>query len=216
MANRFVMIIAFPCAVGIMVLASPILQLLFNDAEKSSALMLVIGGCSVVFYSLSTLSNGILQGIDKMTIPVKNAVVALVAHLVFLVILMEVFDLHIYAVIIANAFYALLMCFLNQSAVLRFSGAYIDVRKVVLAPLEASALMGVIVYLIYNLLDALLLLCASARFANFIACIVSIVIGIVVYFVALLLFKGVDEETLLKFPGGSKLCQVAYNLHLLR
>ena len=216
MANRFVMIIAFPCAVGLMVLASPILQLLFNDAEKSSAMMLVIGGCSVVFYSLSTLSNGILQGIDKMTIPVKNAVVALVAHLVLLVILIEAFHLHIYAVIIANAFYALLMCVLNQSAVLRFSGASIDVRRVVIAPLEASAVMGLVAYLIYHMFDALFVMAVSRRAANLFACVIAILFAVVVYFLALFMFKGVDEETLLKFPGGSKLCNIAYSLHLLR
>ena len=216
MANRFVMIIAFPCAVGLMVLASPIMVLLFNDSESSSALMLIIGGCSVIFYSLSTLSNGILQGIDKMTIPVKNALVALVAHIILLLALMEIFKLHIYAVIIANAFYALLMCFLNQSAVLRFSGATIDIKKVVVAPLEASALMGLVVYLIYHMFDALLSLGMSAKVSNFFSCIFAIVIGVIVYFISLLIFKGLDEEALLKFPGGRTLCQIAYILHLLR
>ncbi len=216
MANRFVMVIAFPCAVGMMVLASPIMRLLFNDAEKSSALMLVIGGCSVVFYSLSTLSNGILQGIDKMTEPVKNALIALVAHIVLLFVLMELFDLHIYAVIIANAFYALLMCFLNQSAVLRYSNAKIDIKKVVLAPLEASALMGVVVYLIYHMINGLVSIATSDGMANLVACIISIIVGVIVYFVSMFLFKGIDEETLMKFPGGAKLCDIAYSMHLLR
>ncbi len=216
MANRFVMVIAFPCCIGMMVLASPIMQLLFNDTEKSSGLMLMIGGCSIIFYSMSTLSNGILQGLDKMNIPVKNALIALVAHVLFLLVLMEVFDLHIYAVIIANAFYALLMCFLNQSAVLKYSGARIDIKKVFLAPLEASALMGVIVYLIYRLLYGLISISASSNMANFIACFFSIVIGVIVYFVSMLLFKGIDEETLMKFPGGAKLCSIAIGLHLLR
>ena len=216
MANRFVMVIAFPCCVGMMVLASPIMQLLFNDTEKSSGLMLMIGGCSIIFYSMSTLSNGILQGIDKMTIPVKNALVALVAHVAFLFVLMQVFDLHIYAVIIANAFYALLMCFLNQSAVLKYSGARLDVKKVFLAPLEASLLMGVVVYLIYRLLFGLVSISASSTFANLIACVVAIIAGVIVYFVSMFLFKGIDEETLMKFPGGAKLCNIAYSLHLLR
>ena len=216
MANRFVMVIAFPCAVGMMVLASPIMQLLFNDTEKSSALMLIIGGCSIVFYSLSTLSNGILQGIDKMATPVKNAIIALVAHIILLLILMEAFHLHIYAVIIANAFYALMMCFLNQSAVMRFSGARIDLKRVLLAPLESSALMGVVVYLIYHMLDGLLVIATSEKIANLIACVVSILIGVIVYFLSMFIFKGIDEETLMKFPGGSKLCDIAYSLHLLR
>ena len=216
MANRFVMIIAFPCAVGLMVLASPIMQLLFKDDEKSSALMLIIGGCSVVFYSLSTLSNGILQGINKLAIPVKNALVALVLHVLLLVLLLFVFHLHIYAVVIANACYALIMCVLNQLAVLNYSGAYIDVRRVVLAPLQASAVMGVIVYLLYKLIDVILVLAVSDRLANAVACLVSILVGGIVYFFALFFFRGIDEETLLKFPGGSRLCDMAYRLHLLR
>ena len=151
-----------------------------------------------------------------MTIPVNNAVVALIAHLVLLVILIEAFHLHIYAVIIANAFYALLMCILNQSAVLRFSGASIDVRRVVIAPLEASAVMGLVAYLIYHMFDALFVMAVSRRVANLFACVIAILFAVVVYFLSLFMFKGVDEETLLKFPGGSKLCNIAYSLHLLR
>ena len=56
----------------------------------------------------------------------------------------------------------------------------------------------------------------SERIANLFACIIAILIAVIVYFIALFLFKGVDEETLLKFPGGRKLCDLAYSLHLLR
>ena len=216
MANRFIMVIAFPSCVGMMVLASPILQLLFNDTNKSAATMLVIGSCSIIFYSLSTLSNGMLQAIDKMIIPVKNALIALVAHVAFLFLLMEVFHLHIYAVVLATAFYSLLMCFLNQSAVYRYSGASIDIRTVFVAPLEASVLMGVVVYIMYKLIYGLMAIGGSARMANFVACVVSILVGMLVYFISMLLFKGIDEETLMKFPGGTKLCGIAYSLHLLR
>ncbi|CBK74678.1 hypothetical protein CIY_19630 [Butyrivibrio fibrisolvens 16/4] len=76
--------------------------------------------------------------------------------------------------------------------------------------------MGVIVYLIYRLLYGLISISASSNMANFIACFFSIVIGVIVYFVSMLLFKGIDEETLMKFPGGAKLCSIAIGLHLLR
>ena len=216
MANRFVMVIAFPCAIGMMVLASPIMQLLFNDDDKTSALMLIVGGMSIVFYSLSTLSNGILQGLDKMSIPVKNALVALIAHIILLVVLLGVFRLHIFAVIIATAFYALLMCILNQTAVLKYSNANIDFKLVVLVPLESSAIMGLVVYIVYHIVDSLFAITMSSRIANAIGSVVSIFIGMVVYFFALLFLKGIDEETLMKFPGGRKLCDIAYSLHLLR
>lgn len=81
---RFIMVIAFPCTVGIGVLASPILQLLFHDARELPANMLRVGAVAILFYSLSTLSNGLLQGINRMKVPVRNAAVALVgAHYLF-------------------------------------------------------------------------------------------------------------------------------------
>lgn len=71
-AIRFIMVVAFPCAVGMGVLASPILQLLFRDSSELAASMLQLGAVSIVFFSLSTLSNGLLQGINRMREPVKS------------------------------------------------------------------------------------------------------------------------------------------------
>ncbi len=215
-ANRFVMVIAFPCAIGMMVLAGPLMQLLFNDADSASAYMLMTGGISIVFYSLSTLSNGILQGIDKMSIPVKNALVSLVLHIILLLVLLEVFDMNIYAVIIANAFYALLMCILNQAAVLRFSNARYNIRLIFIIPFISSAIMGLLVYFSHMLFSYLGAMLFTHRVANLFSTILAILVGVVSYFVAMFLLKGIDEETLLKFPGGSRLANMAYKLHLLR
>ena len=112
-SNRFIMIFAFPCTVGLMVLAGPIMELLFADSDPTSGKMLAIGSIAVIFYSISSLSNGLLQGINKLRVPVINAIIALVIHVGVLLVLMEFFYLNIYAVVIANAFYALLMCILN-------------------------------------------------------------------------------------------------------
>ncbi|MCR4693878.1 MAG: polysaccharide biosynthesis protein [Pseudobutyrivibrio sp.] len=215
MANRFVMVLAFPCAVGMMTLASPIMRLLFNDDDKTSAMMLIVGGVSIIFYSLSTLSNGVLQGIDKLTVPVKNAIIALVLHVLLLLVLLEVFKLNIFAVIIANAVYALLMCILNQLSVYRFAKSNMDIRLVFLAPLEASIVMGLVVFFSYKLVDSLTAMALSARLSNGIATLIAILLGIISYFIALLLFKGVDEETLMRFPGGSRLVNLAVKLHLM-
>ncbi len=55
---------------------------------------------------MSTLSNGLLQGIDRLKVPVINAAIALGAHVIVLVALMLFFRLNIYAVVLANAFCA--------------------------------------------------------------------------------------------------------------
>ena len=75
---RFVMVISIPCAVGMSVLAEPILTLLFGAEEHTalSASLLQMGSISVVLYGMSTLTNGILQGMNKMRLPVIHAAIA--------------------------------------------------------------------------------------------------------------------------------------------
>ena len=67
MAIRFTMMIAIPCAVGLGVLNSSINGLIFGAtyAKGLGAAMLRVGAVSVIFYCLSTLTNGILQGMGR-------------------------------------------------------------------------------------------------------------------------------------------------------
>ena len=206
-AIRFSMVIALPCTVGMGVLAKPILTLLFRDNTDLAANMLRFGCIAIAFYSLSTLSNGILQGINRLSVPVINAVLALGLHLVALVLLVSVFHLRIYAVIWANVIYALLMCVFNQIGIHRATGYRMDFLGVLLKPALASCLMGVVVFGVYFGLSLLL--------GNTIATALSIVVGIFVYFLFLLLFKTMREEELQRFPGGRYLVRLGRMMHLL-
>ncbi len=208
-AYRFIMIFAFPCTVGLMVLAGPIMELLFADADDTSAMMLIIGSIAVIFYSISSLSNGLLQGINKLRIPVINAIIALVIHLVVLLVLMEFFYLNIYAVIIANAFYAALMCILNAIPLRKSTHARQNIKSTYLIPGIASVIMGVVVYGSYNLI---MLISAS----NLISCIISIMLGAICYAVIMLLMRGITRNDLERIPKGEILVTLAEKLHLLR
>lgn len=209
MAIRFIMVVAFPCAVGMGVLASPILQLLFHDSSVLAASMLQLGAVSIVFFSLSTLSNGILQGINRMREPVKNALIALVLHIGLLVALMYFFRLNIYAVVIANAFFGLLMCLLNAHSVRKYSGYHQEIRRTFVIPGISALIMGVAVFLSYQLFFYIIR-------SNTIATIFSILVGIVVYAVVLLLMKGLNEKEIMRFPKGAFLVRLAKKMHLLR
>ena len=109
--------------------------MLFGDSSELAARMLQTGSVAIIFSSLSTLSNGLLQGMNRMKEPIKNAVIALALHLIILVALMLGLDLNIFAVIIANACFGLIMCILNgaRSAVtadtVRKCGARFSCRR---------------------------------------------------------------------------------------
>lgn len=209
-AIRFIIMIAMPCAVGMGVLAAPILKLVhLSDDSGMAAIMLQYGAVSIIFFSLSTLSNGLLQGINRMKEPVKNAAIALVLHLVVLVILMYGFHLNIYAVIFANAAFGLIMSLLNAYSLHKYVGYKQELVKTFLIPLLSSAVMGVAVWGLYQLL---IYICRI----NMIATIVSIILGAVIYFIIMLLLKGIKEQELRRLPKGYLLVRAARSLHLMK
>lgn len=211
-AIRFIMVIAIPCAVGLAVLAKPIFTLLFPGTIETvdmAATMMWVGACAVIFYSLSTLTNGLLQGIDQLKIPVKNAAIALVAHLLLLVGLMMVSRSGIYAVVIANAFFAFLVCILNSIALSRHAGYKQEVVKTFFIPAIASAIMGVIAFFGYTLFY-------QVSNNNLLSIMITIIIAVLAYAVILLLLKGLGEDELRRFPKGHLLVAFARRFRLLK
>ncbi len=194
-ALRFIMFLAFPCAVGLFVLASPILILLFGDSREIGASMIKAGALSIIFYSISTLSNAVLQGIDKMALPVRNALAALVLHLVVLFVMMFGFDMNIYAVIWSNTLFALFMCIFNQISIHRHVKFTQEIKKTFIYPAVSSLVMGVAVYAIYTLS---MNLCGI----NAISTVFAIITGIAVYFVLITRLGGITASELSSFPGG--------------
>ena len=74
LAIRFAMLIAIPSAVGLTVLSAPVNNLLFRGGNNAEAIrMMMIGASAVIFLSLSTVTNAILQGLNRMNVPVRNA-----------------------------------------------------------------------------------------------------------------------------------------------
>ena len=216
MAIRFGMVVAIPCTVGMAVLASPLIELLFpakgtagEEANLLAANLLRTGAISVLFYSLSTLSNGILQGVNRMRIPVYNALISLILHIGVLVGLMYVLDWNIYAVVIANAFFSLMMCILNGLAIRKYLHYRQELLRTFLIPAFCSVVMGAAVYGVYFGL-------MKAVSSNTAAVAAAIVTGVLVYGVLMLLLRGLEESELRAFPGGRFLVKAAKKLHLLK
>ncbi len=207
--TRFNMMIAIPCAVGFLILARPIMDLLFYaEDNRMAALMLQLGAISVVFFCLSTVTNSVLQGLDDMMTPVKNAAVSLLIHTVSLFLMLVVFKWNIYAVVISKIVFSGAICILNAHA-LRERIGYIQERKqTFIIPVFASGIMGavtVVVHLIFELF-------AGTKIAT----VISLFAAVFVYGVALVLLGGVTEEEMQSMPKGRTLISVCRKLHLFR
>lgn len=207
-AIRFSMIIAIPSAVGLTVLAEPVSDLLFSGMDNTMLIkMMAVGSSAVVFFSLSTVSNAILQGINRMNMPIINSAISLAIHIGVLYAMLKFFHMGIYSVVYANILFAALVCLLNAICIARYVKYRQELLKTFLIPALASAAMGGAAWGTYQL-------CIKAG-NNSVSTAAAIMVAVIVYFVLLILFKGIDEQELKKIPGGTKLVKVAKILHVM-
>ena len=143
-----------------------------------------------------------------LKVPVINAAISIVAHVIVLILLMLIFRLNIHAVVLANTFFALLMCFMNSMALKKYSGFNQEIKRTFIIPAISSLIMGVISYIVYFILY-------KACHIEIIAFILAAIIAVISYAVALLLLKGLTEDELRHFPKGTLIIKVAKKCHLL-
>jgi len=102
-----------------------------------------------------------------------------------------------------------LMCILNQWAVRRAVDYKQEMLKTFGAPLIASVFMGVVAWAIYH---GIYLLSESVV----LAVIPAVAVAVILYFVLLILFRGLDEEELRGFPKGYLLVKAAKKMYLFQ
>ncbi|MBQ8597389.1 MAG: polysaccharide biosynthesis protein [Lachnospiraceae bacterium] len=210
---KVTMLIAIPAAVGLGVLAKPIMKVIFHQPESldlSSALLSMLA-VSVVLYSLSTLTQAVLQSVGRMNIPIINAAVSIVIHAVVMVVMMRYLneEYSLYYYILTTVLYALLLCVFNGISVRRSIDYRQEVKKTFLLPALAAAVMGAAAFGVYQGLYYLIKI-------NIIALFVAIGIACMIYFVLIIKLGAVTESELRSMPKGHLLVKAAKKLKLIR
>lgn len=205
---KFNMLIAIPCSVGMGVLAGPILQLIFNDSSRLAATLMTIGAPAVIFFSLSTVTNSVLQGIDLMRKSVTHSAISLAIHVVLVSIMLRYLNWNVYGLVIGNVTFALVVCILNWIAIGKTLRYKQETKTTFLLPLAASAVMGAAAYAIYHGTFALF-------HSNKLSLLISVPLAMVIYGGLILVLRAVDEEELLDMPLGRTLVTLCKKARLL-
>lgn len=205
---KFNMLIAIPCSVGMGVLAGPILQLIFNDSSRLAATLMTIGAPAVIFFSLSTVTNSVLQGIDLMRKSVTHSAISLAIHVVLVYIMLRYLNWNVYGLVIGNVTFALVVCILNWIAIGKTLRYKQETKTTFLLPLAASAVMGAAAYAIYHGTFALF-------HSNKLSLLISVPLAMVIYGGLILVLRAVDEEELLDMPLGRTLVTLCKKARLL-
>ena len=208
MALKFSMIIAFPCGMGLSVLGVPINKLLFGSSGDGAAPMMVFSIFTVIAFSLSTISNAILQGIDKLKVPIKNSAISLGLHLIILPCLLIVFKLNIYGVVIGDILFGATVSVLNAMSIKKYLNYRQNMFETFVKPFICAGVMGAGCFGIYKLFNGLIKI-------NAISTIVAIMVAVVIYALMLVITKTVTEDELLSMPKGAMIVKLMKKIHMI-
>src|SRR5690606_37351835 len=108
-------------------------------------------------------------------------------------------DLTIFAVVAADAFFALVVTILNARALHKHLAYQQEKRKTFILPMVSALIMGGASYLTYRLAFPVIRKVTDSEWmANAIPSIIAIVVAVIIYFLLLLLLKVVDAEDIEK------------------
>ena len=207
---RLSMFICIPSAVGMMVLAYPLMGVLFPSSTALAARLMIFGSVYILTDAFSIISGGVLQAIGHQRTALVNAGISLGANLVSLaLLLLAVPQLDIYAVLISNIIFSFVCCIANIISMRKLLGYRQDIRRIYLEPAAASAVMGILVMLIYYLLFRL-----TRR--PFIGLLAAVLAGMLVYLVMYVICSHTTEEEMYSYPMGGRLVKILRLLHVYR
>lgn len=220
-AIRITSIVAIPSAVGLAVLARPITMLMFPQMEslELASSLLSLLAVTVIFYSISTITNAALQSIGRMNLPLASAGIALVVQTVVLVILLRFTDLDVRALVLVSILYSVMIFAVNQYYLRRFLGIRQDVRRDYLQPLVCAALMGAaakaVYYLVSMAAEPVENLPKGFYFRNLAATAAALLAAVLVYGYTMVRSGTIRRKDLLSMPKGQSLVRLMEKLHWL-
>ena len=200
---RYTMIIAVPCAVGMSVLAKPILTLIYPGQRESAinaAPCLSILAISVIFLGLTHALTGILQGVGKQIVPVRNLAIGAVCKVCVTFILTGIPSLNVKGAAFGTLTAYGISAILDFIGVIKYTGTKIDYKLTIFKPILSAVIMGVVVFGVYRL--------GLGYLGNGIACILSIGVGVVVYLITILAIGTLTIEELEGLPKGKTIAKI--------
>jgi len=212
MGFKLAVLIGFPCAAGMFLLAEPIMRLLYSglgaDELRLAAELLKISAISILFLTMLQTMTGILQGSGHQFIPLINLAIGAAIKVILSLKLIRIPELNIKGAAIGTAVCYGIAAILNIIAMIRYAKPKVRPLSSLIMPILSTAVMGVAVYLLYALL--------SKFVGNTISTLLAIAGAVVVYAVMLLITGALAREDMQYIPGGSKLIRLMNKLGLWR
>ena len=209
---KTMMIITYPCAIGLIVLAKPILTMLYY--KKYDEALLAVPALQILALSIITLSimrtlQSCLQGIGKMMLPVYNLFIGAIVKAVSSYILLGIPSVNINGAAIGSVLAYVTAGILNFRALRKYTNVSLDMKSIFVRPLIAALIMGAAAIASYKLL---FLITSS----NALSTLIAVLFAAAVYFVSAFLTGAVTKDEIELIPKGDLIYRLAVKLRVAK
>ncbi len=209
---KITLLFALPCAVGMSLLARPILSAVYMNTNAAKTLSIL--SLAVVFVSLVMLTNAILQSIGKVYIPVINMVLGGILKIVINYFLVANPYINICgAPIGTNACYILILT-LNIFWIVKLMKVKFSVLSFIIKPLICVGVMGAVVIAASGVVNTIMPF--AGRLSSIILVLISVVLGAISYFAMLFVTSLVTYDDVLMLPKGEKIANYMVKIRLIK
>ena len=209
-------IIELPCALGLSVLAEPVITLIFGtgtSAETAAPLLSVLS-LSVFFGSLMSITGAFLQAHKLERKPLISIVIGSIVRITATYILVGIPALNIYGAPIVSILGVFVISMCNFYFIKKHLGFIPDFGRILIRPFAAAVICALTALVSYRVFDALLDLVAP-KLAR-LAVVFAILFAMVVYFFVIFLFRALRREDVMMLPKGDTICRLLEKMHLLK
>ncbi len=209
-ATRVTGLICMPCAVGLAVLAKPVIALLGGYTGEKLAMaapMMAILGVSIVFNALVLMTNAMMQSHGHVNLPVVNMFIGGFLKLAAVYILTGNPDIGIIGAPIASLLCYFTITVLNLITMRHCIPKCPAIVRNLMRSLIAALIMGLFAYGTWFALERIL----GADGSRLLLCGLPILVGAIVYFLSAIKLGAITRGDCLLLPKGEK---IANMLHL--
>ena len=198
-ALKITMLISMPAAFGMGLLADPIVRMLFPQ-HPDGGYLITVGFMAIVFFAVSQICTGILQGIGKLYVPVIGAVAGCAVKIALNYVLIPIPAINVVGAVISTIVCYAVAGGVNLYFVRKITRIKIDIGGTFVKPLVAAIIMGGVCWLLHFTFEGII--------GNILAVLFTIAVGVVVYLASLVLLKGLTRADLSVMPFGGKILKV--------
>ena len=201
---KLTMVFAIPCAIGVYVLAEPILMVIFHDSLAATLLQKL--AVSIIFVSLLQITTSILQSYGRTVVPVVNMIIGGIVKVVVNYNLVAIPEVNIEGAPIGTMTCYCIVMILNMIWIVKETKFKINILDYIFKPLLSGALMGIVTYFVYNSLSGI---------SNIVALGCSVVVAVAVYFMLMIVLRAFNENDITMLPKGDKILKIFRKFHLI-